>query len=655
MTATTADGATPAPDTPPQQPRSHWSTGQVLRFFWRTLVGIKDVLVLLFMLLFFGLLFGALAGRPNSAAYVGEGALLLRLNGTVSEQPAPADPLAALSGNLPLREFRRDDIVRALEAAAGDDRVKAVVLDLDRFMGGGQVALGDIAEALDKVRAARKPVLAYATGYSDDAYQLAAHASEVWTEPGGGALIAGPGGNRLYYKGLLDNIGINTHIYRVGTYKSFVEPFTRADQSPEAREATNAYLSVLWSRWQDGVRRARPRANLDPMLTDPAAAIRAAGGDSAEAARQAGLVDRIGSRLDFDRRVAEIVGSDDDARPWDWKRIRLSAYVDAHPIEENGTPIAVIPIVGDIVDGEAPAGTAGGETIAAHILDAVADEDVKAIVLRVDSPGGSVLASERIRTALLQAKARRLPIVVSMANVAASGGFWVSTPADRIFAEPDTITGSIGVFAIIPSFERVLGRYGITSDGVATTPLSGQPDLTGGTNAAFDALAQASVDNIYARFTNLVATSRHMPIDRLRSIAEGRVWAGVDARQNGLIDGFGGMPEAMAEAARLARIDPAQVYPRYFEDGPDPISELLQKWTDDGSDEAEDARAPAGWLAQSAWARQAWASAMIADLQRMVRGGGVEASCLSCAGFLPPRAPRREDEGLLLRWLGLGA
>ncbi len=651
MTATTAQGETPVPTPPANRP--NWTTGQVLRFFWRALVGIKDALVLLFMLLFFGILFTLLAGRPNSAAYIGDGALLLRLDGTVSEQPAPADPLAALSGNLPLREFRRDDIVRALEAAAGDDRVKAVVLDLDRFMGGGQVALGDIAEALDKVRAARKPVLAYATGYSDDAYQLAAHASEVWTEPGGGGLIAGPGGNRLYYKGLLDNIGINTHIYRVGTYKSFVEPFTRADQSPEAREATNAYLSVLWSRWQDGVRRARPRANLDAMLTDPAAAIRAAGGDSAEAARRAGLVDRIGSRLDFDRRVAEIVGSEDDARPWDWKRIRLSAYVDAHPIEENGTPIAVIPVVGDIVDGKAPAGTAGGETIAAHILDAVADEDVKAIVLRVDSPGGSVLASERIRTALLQAKARRLPIVVSMANVAASGGFWVSTPADRIFAEPDTITGSIGVFAIIPSFERVLGRYGITSDGVTTTPLSGQPDVTGGTNAAFDALAQASVDNIYARFTNLVATSRHMPVERLRTIAEGRVWAGADARQNGLIDAFGGMPEAMAEAARLARIDPAETYPRYFEDGPDPFSEMLQKWTDDGGDEAQDARAPVGWLAQSAWARQAWTSAMIADLQRMVRGGGVEASCLSCAGFLPPRAPRAEDEGLMLRWLGL--
>ncbi len=628
-------------------------SARLLSSIWRVLVGVKDALVLLFMLLFFGILFTLLAGRPNSAAYISDGALLLRLDGTVSEQPAPADPLAALSGNLPLREFRRDDIVRALEAAAGDDRVKAVVLDLDRFVGGGQVALGDIAEALDKVRAARKPVLAYATGYSDDAYQLAAHASEVWTEPGGGALIAGPGGNRLYYKGLLDNIGINTHIYRVGTYKSFVEPFTRADQSPEAREATNAYLSVLWTRWQDGVRRARPRANLDAMLTDPAATIRAAGGDSAEAARRAGLVDRIGSRLDFDRRVTEIVGSEDDARPWDWKRIRLSAYVDAHPIEENGTPIAVIPVVGDIVDGKAPAGTAGGETIAAHILDAVADEDVKAIVLRVDSPGGSVLASERIRTALLQAKARRLPIVVSMANVAASGGFWVSTPADRIFAEPDTITGSIGVFAIIPSFERVLGRYGITSDGVATTPLSGQPDITGGTNAAFDALAQASVDNIYARFTNLVATSRRMPVERLRTIAEGRVWAGADARQNGLIDAFGGMPEAMAEAARLARIDPAKTYPRYFEDGPDPFSEMLQKWANDGSDEAEDGRAPAGWLAQSAWARQAWTSAMIADLQRMVRGGGVEASCLSCAGFLPPRAPRAADEGLLMRWLGL--
>lgn len=645
-----------SPSSQPPRPIKRFTTRQVVSGFWRFLVGVKDALALLFLLLFFTLLFGILSARPNAASVVGEGALVLKLDGVVTEQPSPLDTFAALSGSTQVREFRRADVVRALETAATDKRVKAVVLDLDRFMGGGQVAVGDIANAIDKVRKANKPVLAYATGYSDRAYQLAAHASEIWTDPTGGVAVTGPGGSNLYYKGLIDRLNITTHVYRVGAFKSAIEPYTRADQSPEAREATLAYANVLWGQWQEQVKRARPKAQIDAFLANPQAALAAAGNNLARASEAAGLVDKIGGRIAFERRVASIVGTRDSDRPWTYKRIGLSDWISANPASTTGARIAVVPVVGTIVDGESEAGTAGGDTIAAHILDAVADKKVKALVLRVDSPGGSVLASDRIRDALLEAKARKLPIVVSMANVAASGGYWISTPADKIFAEPDTITGSIGVFAVLPSFERTLANIGVTTDGVHTTPLSGQPDLLGGTNATFDAMAQASVEDIYGRFTGYVAASRKLPIERVREIAEGRVWAGATARQLGLVDQFGGLEDAMAEAARLAKIDPTKIHAQYFEDGPDALTTFLKQFENKEDENTSDvlaARPPSGWLAQAAWQRQAFVGRTIATLRGWVSGGSVQATCLECETALPPRSPSAADQAVMMRWLGL--
>lgn len=644
---TDATTAAPAP-----RQIKRYSTGEVLRGIWRMLVAIKDMLALAFLILFFFALFAILSGKPNPASAFDQGALLLRLDGTISEQPTPQDPFAALNGGSPIREFRRADIVHALETAATDDRVKLVVLDLDRFMGGGQVALGDVAEAIGKVRAANKPVLAYATAYTDDSYQLAARASEIWTETSGGVMIAGPGGSRLYYKGLIDRLGVKANIYRVGSFKSAVEPFLRTDQSPEAEEASLAYASVLWEQWLAQVKRARPRAGLDAYIADPAAAMRANGNDMAKAAKAAGLVDQIGTRLAFDRRVAALAGASDESRPWKYNRIKLDDWVAANPPEQSGERIAIIPVVGDIVDGRAEPGTAGGETVTQHILDAVADDSVKAIVLRVDSPGGSVLASERIRSALLAAKARELPIVVSMANVAASGGFWISTPADMILAEPDTITGSIGVFAVLPTFKESLGNIGVTTDGITTTPLSGQPDIFGGTSPAFDALAQASVEDIYARFTGLVAASRKLPVERVREIAEGRVWAGATARQLGLVDKFGGLEEAIAEAAKLAKLDPTDVYGEYFEEEPDAFAQMLAGFGS-SDEEEDDSAAPAGWFAQTGWLREARMAQVIGDVRRLMGVQGVQASCLECGDWSAPRAATAEDKAIIWRLLGL--
>ncbi|HYZ61662.1 MAG TPA: signal peptide peptidase SppA, partial [Acetobacteraceae bacterium] len=498
--------------------------------FWRLLVGIKDALVLLFMLLFFGALHAVLTYSPSRA--LGPGALLLNLNGTVVEQPQERGPLDSFTpgGAAVAREVRLADIVRALDAARTDSGVKAVVLDLDRFLGGGQVALETVGQALDRVRRAGKPVFAYATGYTDDSYLLAAHASEVWMSPMGGVVFAGPGGSRLYYKGLLDKLGVTAHVYRVGAFKSAVEPYVRADQSPEARRANEALAAALWEGWKGDVARARPKAQLGPAIAAPAG-----DGDLARTALARGMVDKLGEREAFTARVAQVAGA--DSRRGTFRTVKLDDWAAAHPLDYSGGNIGLVTVAGTIQDGDAGPGSAGGETIARLIRQGVAKNNLKALVVRIDSPGGSALASERIRSALVEAKAKGLPVVVSMGSVAASGGYWVATAGDRIFAEPTTVTGSIGVFGVLPTFEASLAKIGVTTDGVRTTPLSGQPDLFGGTSPEFDRLAQAGVEDIYGRFIGLVSASRKLPPARVNEIGQGRVWDGGSARQLGLVDG----------------------------------------------------------------------------------------------------------------------
>ncbi|MFM9976431.1 MAG: signal peptide peptidase SppA [Sphingomonadaceae bacterium] len=614
---------------------------RVVGVAWRLLVGVKDALVLLFMLLFFGLLYAALTARPTTGV-VGSGALLMQLKGSIVEQPQVASPTELLSGNVPLKEYRLRDIVRALDTAATDDRIKLVVLDLDNFIGAGQVALGDVGEALDRVRA-KKKVLAYATGYGDDAYALAAHASEVWLDPMGLALFSGPGGSRLYYKGLIDRLGVTAHVYRVGTYKAAVEPFTRTDQSPEAKAANQAIATALWDSWKAGIARARPKAQLAGYVADPVRAT--AGGDLAKAALAAGLVDKLGDRDSFDRYVAGLAGPGTPTTPF--ATVRLDRWIAANPAPSGGA-IGVATVAGSIVDGEAEPGTAGGDTIAKIINRAVASGQYKALVLRVDSPGGSALASEKIRTALVQARAKGLPVVVSMANVAASGGYWVAMASDKVFAEPATITGSIGVFGIVPTFETALAKIGVTSDGVATTPLSGQPDIVGGTNAAFDTIIQQSIESTYGRFIGLVSTARKLPPARVDEIAQGRVWDGGAARQLGLVDGFGGIDEAVAEAARLAKLDPATATPVWLEKDRSWRQSLAEAFM---SDSSEDGQESADLLSTLSRARMAMLAQAVDDARMLATGSAIQARCLECpmVGAAPVRRERLID--MVVAWL----
>src|SRR3954453_14714188 len=293
-----------------------------VRAVWKILVGIKDALVLIFMLLFFGMLYAALSARP---APVKDGVLTLDLKGTVVEQPAKAEFSDIASGGR-ARQYRLRDLVAALDQAKSDSRVKAVALDLDTFQGGGQTAMSDLSDAIRGVRAAGKPVIAYAVGYTNDSYQLASAASEVWLNPLGAVAVAGPGGTNLYYKGLLDKLGVVANVYRVGTYKSAVEPYTRNDMSPEARENYMTLGQAVLEDWRQSVHRARPKANVDLFLKDMPGAVTAAGGDMATAALRAGLVDKLGDRRDFEARLAAL-GGEDQGKPGGYKRIKLPAYI----------------------------------------------------------------------------------------------------------------------------------------------------------------------------------------------------------------------------------------------------------------------------------------------------------------------------------------
>ena len=369
-------------------------------------------------------------------------------------------------------------------------------------------------------------MIAYATAYSDDSYQLAAAASEIWLNPMGGVAIAGPGGSNLYYKGLLDKLGVTANVYRVGTYKSAVEPFIRNDMSPEAKQNYQAFSEALLESWRESVIKARPTAKVDAYMRNMPGAVQAAGGDLAKAALAAGLADKLGDRRDFETRLAELGGTDtDQPRRLQADQAEILSRRPRSTANPTG-PIGVVTVAGTIIDGKAPDGTAGGDSIAAAIERGLRDGGLKALVVRVDSPGGSVIASERIRQAILAAKDKKLPVVVSMGNVAASGGYWVATPAEFIFAEPSTITGSIGVFGVLPSFEGTLTKLGIGADGIKTTPLSGEPDLLKGPSPEVDALIQSGVESTYRRFLGIVAQSRRKP----RRDRPDRTGAGVGRR-----------------------------------------------------------------------------------------------------------------------------
>jgi protease-4 len=451
------------------------------------------------------------------------------------------------------------DVLDAIEAAKDDDRVQALVLNLSAFGGGRMTKLQDVRDAIVDFKTSGKKVIAVSDFYAQDAYFLAANADEILVNKMGGVILEGFGRYKMYYKEGIDRLGLDVHVFRVGEYKSAVEPYLRNDMSPEAKEANLEWLGDLWRIYLEDVAAARGMtveqleeyANEFPRLIDES------NGDTAKAALDFGIVDQALTRIEVREHLIELVGEDEDTHSYN--RIAFSEYLkeldeDRFGRKAKGDRVGVVVARGTILDGSHPAGTIGGDSTAALIRQARNDEHIKAIVLRVDSGGGSAFASEIIRRECEKARVDGKPVIASMGSVAASGGFWISTSSDQIWAYPSTITGSIGIFGMFPTYQRPLAKHlGVRVDGVSTAPLAGiRPDRE--LPEEVGQVIQTMIDQGYREFLDRVAKSRGMTPEEVDLVARGRVWSGEDAHELGLVDNLGDLDDAIAAAAELAEL-----------------------------------------------------------------------------------------------------
>ena len=469
----------------------------------------------------------------------------------------------------------------AIGAAQEDARIQALVLDFDAMTGAGQPTLEEFARAVTAFRKSGKKVIARGTAFSRDTYYVAAHADEIYVDPLGFVLLEGYDRYRMYFKGAFDKLGVDMNVFRVGAYKSAVEPYIRQDMSEQDREESVAFLGSLWSTYVENVAKARglkPAAVLAGVVALPDD-VQAARGDTAQVALKSGLVTGVKSSLDVEARVGELVGEDEDTGSYN--AVDLTDYLRVVRAEQTlhkdeDARIGVIVASGEILDGFQPAGVIGGGSTAELIRDARLDEDIRALLLRVDSPGGSVLASEQIYREILAFRATGRPVVVSMGDLAASGGYYIAAPADEIWASPATITGSIGIFAAFPTINRALDKVGVSVDGVGTTPLSGEFRLDRPVGPAAARLLQSTIDHGYEEFLARVGAGRKKTRDQVDAIAQGRVWSGKDALKLGLVDRLGGFDDAVKAAAKRASLADGQYSLDYLEPDLSWAQELAQ-------------------------------------------------------------------------------
>ena len=524
---------------------------------WRGLDALRKVLTLLLLLAIAGFLIGVL--HESTPSVPERAALVVAPQGRLVEQ-LTGDPVERVIENAQgegVQETLLWSLVDAIRAAAKDDRIRVLVLDLDDMDNAGLPELEELARAVAVFRASGKPVFAYGSDFNQDQYFVAAHATRIYLDPSGYVLIRGFGQYELYFAGLLKKLGINVHVFRVGKFKSAVEIFTRQDMSKADRKQSVAYLDTLWSTYQRQVTAARalPAGAIASYVASLPKTVTAADGNAAEVALKAHLVTALANQQQFEQRVIQLVGAN---KRGSFNAISAQAYADIVRREQRASGsegrIGVIVASGDILDGDQPPGVIGGDSLSRLIRAARFDKRIKAVVLRIDSPGGSVTAAEQIYHALVALRASGKPVVVSMGDLAASGGYYIAAPANEIFASPATITGSIGIFALIPTFKQALGKLGITSDGVGTTPLAGQMSIGQPLNAESQLLIRAEIDRGYAQFVARVASGRHMSDAAVNAIGQGRVWAGQAALGVGLVDHLGTLEDAVRAAAGLAKI-----------------------------------------------------------------------------------------------------
>ena len=547
--------------------------GKIFSGILRGLDILRRFLHLVLLLLIFGIVVGAL--RTSIPHVADHSALVLQPYGEIVEQltGSAVDQAIARAQGSSLPETLLWDLTDAIKAAKKDARIKALVLDLNYMSGGGQPTLAELTAAIKDFRSSGKKVVAYSTAFLQESYYVAAAADEIYVDPLGLVAIDGYERYRTYYKEVLDKLGVEVNLFRVGAYKSAAEVYVRTDMSAEDREESLAYLNALWLNYRTAVAESRELTpdDISNYVANLVPAMLAAKGDAAKVALDAKLVTGIKSSIEVEKRLMQLVGG--DSRKVNLEKIEadesdagesynstsLEDYLRVVHAEKAArgagkSKIGVIVASGEILDGSQPPGTVGGETAAELVRSAREDDDVKAIVIRVDSPGGSVFASEQIYREVRAAQADGKPVVVSMGDLAASGGYYIASSADEIWAHPSTITGSIGIYGAIPTFQNTLKKVGVSVDGVGTTNLSGQLRIDRPLGEDAKLLLQSLLERGYEQFLEHVSEGRKKTRDEVHAIAQGRVWIGTDAKSNGLVDQLGLFDQAVNSAASHAEL-----------------------------------------------------------------------------------------------------
>ena len=540
---------------------------RVFGFLWNLITWTRVVvanLLFLFVMLFVVLLMVGSAGQglqplPNKTG------LRIAINGYLVDQRNYVDPLTQIivSGQTEQTDAVVRDVVDAITAAADDERITKLLLDLNKFLGGGLSKLDEVAQALTKFKASGKEIIAISDNYTQAQYYLASFADRIYLHPMGSISLTGLGAYPNYYKDGLDKLAVNVHVFRVGDYKDAVEPYIRNDMSEASREHNSRWINEMWDYYTTTVENQRqlPKGSVNDLINNFDQFLEGVNGDAAQLALNQRLVDQLATHDEIRNKLSQEFGK--DLLRNSYQIVDYNNYLThvRRAIESQDDKIGLIVASGTIYDGQQPPGNIGGDTLAGLFRQAREDNSVKAIVLRIDSGGGSAFASEIIRDEILATKAKGKPIIVSMGSVAASGGYWIAANADEIWATPTTITGSIGVFGILPTIENSLEKLGIHSDGVGTTDMADFMHIDRPLSPLAGNVIQHSVDNIYRRFINLVAEGRNTMPELIHPVAQGRVWSATDALEYGLVDQLGYLNDAIAAAAKRANLSDYNIKP----------------------------------------------------------------------------------------------
>ncbi|MCD1408887.1 signal peptide peptidase SppA [Vibrio vulnificus] len=555
--------------------------GLVFKGIWKAITFVRLALTNLIFLLSIALVyFIYFYGHDTQPQVEQPSALVLNLSGPIVEQSLYINPMDSFAGSLFGEEIPKEnvlfDVVDTIRYAKDDEKITGLVLSLRDMPETNLTKLRYIAKALNEFKASGKPIYAVGAFYNQSQYYLASYADKIYLAPDGGVMLKGYSAFNLYYKTLLEKLDVTTHVFRVGTYKSAIEPFVRDDMSPAAKESATRWLTQLWGAFVDDVannRKINPKT-LHPSMEEFLSQLKSVNGDLAALSIKLGLVDELATRQQLRAQLAEKFGASGDDS---YKAISYYDYraTMRDNFDVNADDIAIVVASGTIMDGQQPRGTVGGDTVAGLLRQARNDDKVKAVVLRVDSPGGSAFASEVIRNEVQALKDAGKPIVVSMSSLAASGGYWISMSADKIIAQPTTLTGSIGIFSVITTFEKGFNKLGIYTDGVGTSPFSGEGISTGLSKGASQAF-QMGIEHGYQRFISLVGNNRDLSLDAVDKVAQGRVWTGYDALQHGLVDQIGDFDDAVAEAAKMAQLENYKLY--WVEEPLSPTEQFIQEF-----------------------------------------------------------------------------